>query len=228
MITYLTMNPPTRMRTATSAVMAGAVFRMTPANWSANGTTIPMTTAPSQNGTPYGPATRCDSERAIPAEPDQRPRARVHRREGLEVERADGDGVHADGVGWLGHHQHVEKPRREAEVHGQQNRPGNHGQERDVVPDPDDLAVALAVEEVGDRGDHERPTSHPTEEEVDVDQGRPVRALEETGFHHASPCPPRPLNATSAPSPTIRAEPIDRSESTTTFFCGSLGFACSP
>src|SRR5207244_4239370 len=84
------------------------------------------------------------------------------------------------------------------------------GQERDVVPDPDDIAVALAVEEVGDRGDHERPTRHPTEEEVDVDQGRPVRALEETGFHHASPCPPRPLNATSAPSPTIRAEPIDR------------------
>src|SRR5436309_14760793 len=70
MITYLTTNPPTRMRTETSAVMAGAVFRMTPANWSANGTTIPMTTAPSQNGTPYGPATRCDSERAIPAEPD--------------------------------------------------------------------------------------------------------------------------------------------------------------
>src|SRR2546422_6744126 len=70
MITYLTTNPPTRMRTETSAVMAGAVFRMTPANWSANGTTIPMTTAPSQNGTPYDPATRCDSERAIPAEPD--------------------------------------------------------------------------------------------------------------------------------------------------------------
>src|SRR5438477_11679383 len=70
MITYLTMNPPTRMRTATSAVMAGAVFRMTPANWTANGTTIPTTTAPSQNGTPYGPATRFDSEQAIPAEPD--------------------------------------------------------------------------------------------------------------------------------------------------------------
>src|SRR5437016_13014219 len=68
MITYLTTTPPTRMRTETSAVMAGAVFRMTPANWSANGTTIPMTTAPSQNGTPYGPATRCDSKRAIPAE----------------------------------------------------------------------------------------------------------------------------------------------------------------
>src|SRR2546422_7063307 len=78
MITYLTTNPPTRMRTETSAVMAGAVFRMTPANWSANGTTIPMTTAPSQNGTPYGPATRCDSERARSEEHTSELQSRLH------------------------------------------------------------------------------------------------------------------------------------------------------
>src|SRR5437773_1248276 len=36
MITYLTTNPPIRIRTQTSAVMAGAALRMIPPNWSAN------------------------------------------------------------------------------------------------------------------------------------------------------------------------------------------------
>src|SRR5437773_1904071 len=154
MITYLTTNPPTRMRTETSAVMAGAVFRMTPANWSADGEEQgaqpvspdeqracrgaeedpgvggeeepeePADDAHDDAEGPHAPAAPAleedvqRREEREEAEPEQRPRARVHRREGLEVERADGDGVHADGVGWLGHHQHVEKPRREAEVHG--------------------------------------------------------------------------------------------------------------
>src|SRR6185436_1303492 len=65
------------------------------------------------------------------------------------------------------------------------------GQERDqrqVVADPDDVAVAPRIEEVGDGGDDERAPGETTEEEVNVDQERPVGRL--YVLHALSP--PRP------------------------------------
>src|SRR2546428_14048203 len=138
------------------------------------------------------------------------------------------DVVHTVPVPRIWHHHHGAKALGGTEVHGQEDRSRNHREESDVVPDPDDVAIPLAAEEVGDRGDHKRPTGDTAEKEVEVDQDRPVRALQETGLHHASPLPPPPLKATRAPSPTTRAEPIDRSESTRTLRCGSFGFSGSP
>src|SRR2546425_225057 len=264
MITYLTTNPPTRMRTETSAVIAGAALPVTPPNRSADGEEEsaqpvgadeqrPRRGADEDAGVsgeeesedradhaddaterphaPTAPVLEEDVQRSQEregAEREQCPRSRVHGRERLEVERPDGDGVPADLERRLGHHQHVEEARGETEVHGEDDRSRNHREESDVVPDPDDVAIPLVAEEVGDRGDHERPTGDTAEEEVEVDQDRPVRAFQETGLHHASPLPPRPLKATRAPSPTTRAEPIDRSESTRTLRCGSFGFSGSP
>src|SRR5882762_9826587 len=52
MITYLTRNPPMRIKAETRAVMPGAAFLAPPVNCSTSGATIPTTTAPSQNVRP--------------------------------------------------------------------------------------------------------------------------------------------------------------------------------
>src|SRR2546428_168709 len=110
----------------------------------------------------------------------------------------------------------MEEPGRHAEIDDQEDRSRDDRQEGDVVARARDVAVPPRVEEVGDRGDHERPAGQPPQEEVQIDQERPVRALEETLPHQAPPLSSRLRNATSAPSPTSSAEPIESSESAMT------------
>src|SRR5918995_7008859 len=99
------------------------------------------------------------------------------------MQRTSRHGAHADRDGWFGDHQHVQEAGWKAEVDDQENRAGKNREQGYPVTGANDVAIALAVEETGDRGDYERSPGDAAEEEVDVDQDRPVRALEQSRFH---------------------------------------------
>ena len=93
-------------------------------------------------------------------EAEQGPRSHAHRRERVEVQH------------------HVQKPEGNAQVHDEDHRTRDERDERQVVSHPHHVPVPHGVDEQRRGGDDERAAREAPEEEIDVDQNRPVRRLE--------------------------------------------------
>src|SRR5262249_45194427 len=136
------------------------------------------------------------------------------------AEGPDRPGADRHGIPKLEVQHHVHEARGHAEIDDQQQPTHRHQREREQVAHARDGVITARAEIVGDRGREVGAAGEAAEKEVPDDRHLPARNL----HHHASPFP-RSRKASSAPTPTRTAEPIDNSESTTTFRCGRWGLS---